>query len=243
MFLPDLHKIANVGFLDVDPNTVGKALASETMFIHGSLTGGGGTQFAASDRSTAVAAAAAQAAHSEETTTTTPTADQQSTVTRTMEASMDPGDDAASGDFSAFTAECRAECGSAVLDGEGGGLFMSTVCDHSCASEESGGGWRFGGRTCGAGDEKRYGSHCRLCYVDADEALRAERLLESQQRQAGHEGGQHVIMCDTMRPPESPNCSLKCATKLDTVRFFLVVYCAVLLLPPTTRCCQEAQSW
>ncbi|CAM9729877.1 unnamed protein product [Scytosiphon promiscuus] len=216
--------IANVGFLDVDPNTVGKALASETMFIHGSLTGGGGTQFAASDRSTAVAAAqAAQAARLDEVT---PIPEEQSSVTRTMEASSEGrGADGGGGggDFSPSTAGCKTECGSGVFDagdgdagGDAGGLFLSTVCDHSCGSEESG-GWRFGGRSCGAGDEDRYGSHCRLCYVDADEALKAERLLESQQRQAGHDGGQHVVMCDTMRPPESPNCSLKCATKLDTI--------------------------
>lgn len=40
-------KISNVGFLDVNTRTVGKAVASDTLFIHGSLTGGGGSMFKA----------------------------------------------------------------------------------------------------------------------------------------------------------------------------------------------------
>lgn len=189
------------------------------MFIHGSLTGGGGTQYV-SDHTRAVAAAAAAAAagslHSS------------GEAVRVMASSEEAG----GGGGGPSVAECRAECGGPVAiatteeggrqAGGGGngddngksGLY--TVCDHTCASILRG-GWQIGGQSCGAGDEGRYGSHCRLCYKDASEALRADRLLESRARQAGHEGGQHVIMCDTMRPPESANCSPKCATKLDTV--------------------------
>lgn len=186
------------------------------MFIHGSLTGGGGTQYVSDHtRAVAAAAAAAEAGSSHSS----------GEVVRVMTSS----EKAAGG--GSPVAECRAECGSPVAiaaTGEGGGLVggagnddngkngLYTVCDHTCASILRG-GWQIGGQSCGAGDEERYGSHCRLCYKDAGEALRADRLLESRARQAGHEGGQHVIMCDTMRPPESTNCSPKCATKLDTV--------------------------
>lgn len=40
-------QIANVGFLDVDGHAVSRAIASDTLFIHGSLTGGGGSMFRA----------------------------------------------------------------------------------------------------------------------------------------------------------------------------------------------------
>lgn len=50
-------KISNVGFMDVKAHTVKKAIASDTLFIHGSLTGGGGSMFkarASSDTSRAL---------------------------------------------------------------------------------------------------------------------------------------------------------------------------------------------
>ncbi|CAM9604376.1 unnamed protein product [Scytosiphon promiscuus] len=37
--------IANVGFQDMDHHAISKAVAKETLFIHGSLTGGGGSMF------------------------------------------------------------------------------------------------------------------------------------------------------------------------------------------------------
>ncbi|CAM9733800.1 unnamed protein product, partial [Laminaria digitata] len=40
-------QIANVGFLDVDGRAVSRAVASDTLFIHGSLTGAGGSMFQA----------------------------------------------------------------------------------------------------------------------------------------------------------------------------------------------------
>lgn len=164
------------------------------MFIHGSMSGGGGTQFV-SDHARAVAAAAAL----ERGETTTAATAESSRLSSVAPGESRPG-----------AAGCQPECGGAVREG-----VLSTVCDPVACS--SAGGWRVGGMLCGAGDEERYGMGCRQCYLDNDEALRAERLLESQARQSGHEGGQHVIMCDTMRPPQSTNCSKKCATKLDTV--------------------------
>eukprot|EP00903_Cladosiphon_okamuranus_P005533 g5510.t1 len=178
--------IANVGFLDVDQITVGNAVASDTMFIHGSLSGGGGTQFVSESAREAAAAAAESLALTG------------SSVAATT------------------AVGCRLECGSAASGGGGGGGGPSTVCDpEGCSAIQP---WRVGGKDCGAGDKERYGSDCRRCYVDIDEALEAERVLERQARQAGEETGrQHVIMCDTLRPPQSTNCSVKCATKTDTV--------------------------
>lgn len=43
--LPSPTKISNIGFMDVNAHTVGKAIESDTLFIHGSLTGGGGSMF------------------------------------------------------------------------------------------------------------------------------------------------------------------------------------------------------
>lgn len=195
-------QIANVGFLDVDPLTVGNAVASETMFIHGSLSGGGGTQFV-SERAREAAAAAAVSRGGLVSTTAAESLKLAGSSVATAAAGSQPP---------SATVGCRPECGSA---GSGGG--PSTVCDPEGCSAADGGSGRVGDGLCGAGDEERYGGHCRRCYMDADEAIEAERVLERQAGQAGQEGGQHVVMCDTLRPPQSTNCSLKCAAKVDTV--------------------------
>ena len=207
--LPSLRdqfdQIANVGFLDVDAPTIGNAVARETMFIHGSLTGGGGTQFvSAKTRATTSrvvdASEAGQAAGG---------------VTGS---SLPHSPAAAAAAVAAASADCKPACGggsAAGAAGAGGGGALYTVCDHAACSLA--GGWRARENLCGAGDEEKFGRHCRACYLDEGEALEADRLLEAQARQAGQDGGQHVIMCDTMRPPQSTDCSLKCATKSDTV--------------------------
>lgn len=200
-------QIANVGFLDVDPLTVGNAVASETMFIHGSLSGGGGSQFV-SDRARAAAAATALAKSGGKIST-------QAAESLRLTGSSVAAANTAVG--------CRPECGSSADSAGSADGRPPTVCDpvgcRSAAATEGWSGLIDGGKVCGAGDEERYGSDCRRCYVDTGEALEAERLLESQARQAGLEGGRHVIMCDTLRPPQSTNCSLKCATKVDTVSY------------------------
>ena len=107
---------------------------------------------------------------------------------------------------------CNAACGSgdaAVLP-----VGTSTVCDDTCAGESP----RFGGFGCGAGHSDTFGSMCRLCFVDVEEARRHEQSLALMR--ADLEEGQeasHVIMCDTMRPPEAAECSGKCGRKKDTV--------------------------
>ncbi|CAM9328797.1 unnamed protein product, partial [Ectocarpus sp. 12 AP-2014] len=208
--------IANVGFLDVDQEIVGNALASETMFIHGSLTGGGGTQFAsgATAENGGDAAAASEGGNSLR-------------IMASLEA-IAAGEGVGGGGPSTrlATPECRTECGSTVswdlLGGGGGGdgvIDMATVCDYATCSAATAGSadGKSGAWSCGAGDEERFGKHCRPCYFDAEEALKADRVLQNQTREAGEEQPDHVIMCDTLRPPEALTCSLKCATKKDTI--------------------------
>lgn len=190
----------------MDNRTVIDAVASHTLFIHGSRTGGGAFQFSADSQEVAgegvVAAAAADG-----------------------------------GRFLDFDQQCKQPCG--TTNPELGVVGTSTVCDHSCQSGRAGA--RFHGLLCGAGDAETYGTHCRLCYVDLAEARRAEEALRFdsrtevkehvarlkgvvviQQRQQHHT--EHVIMCDTLRPPQSADCSTKCARKVDTVstvRFYV----------------------
>ena len=107
---------------------------------------------------------------------------------------------------------CNAACGSE--DDTGLPVGISTVCDDTCAGESP----RFGGFGCGAGDSDTFGSMCRLCFVDAEEARRQEHSLAL--TRSDLKGGQeatHVIMCDTMSPPEAAECSSKCGRKKDTV--------------------------
>ena len=74
-----------------------------------------------------------------------------------------------------------------------------------------------------------YGEECRTCYTDEVKAVEAERRLrlsdlgesddgdEDRAQANGDRYGEHVIMCDTLRPPSSPDCNSKCRIKLDTV--------------------------
>lgn len=105
---------------------------------------------------------------------------------------------------------CHTACGSADTAGLPAGT--STVCDDTCDGESA----RFGGFLCGAGDSAKFGSMCRLCYTDVDEARREEQSL-ALARPAGDQEASHVIMCDTMRPPDAADCSDKCGRKEDTV--------------------------
>lgn len=106
---------------------------------------------------------------------------------------------------------CNAACG---IDVAGLPVGTSTVCDDTCDGASA----RFDGLLCGAGDSDRFGPMCRLCYVDVGEARRQEQSLALMRSDV--EGGpeaSHVIMCDTMRPPEAAECSEKCGLKKDTV--------------------------
>ena len=109
-------------------------------------------------------------------------------------------------------AACNAACGSTDTAGLPAGA--ATVCDDTCAGDSG----RFGGFLCGAGDSERFGYMCRLCYVDIEEARREEQLLALARSDVKVEQeAAHVIMCDTMRPPEAAECSDKCGRKKDTV--------------------------
>lgn len=104
---------------------------------------------------------------------------------------------------------CESPCG---IDVVGLPQGTSTVCDPSCSSYED----RFGGFLCGAGDAIKYGAMCRLCYTDIATAMEAERQIMASHGDSESEPT-HVIMCDTMRPPEAPGCSDECNIKKDTV--------------------------
>ncbi|CAM9459802.1 unnamed protein product [Scytosiphon promiscuus] len=109
-------------------------------------------------------------------------------------------------------AACSSHCGAGS---DNRGLLpagTSTVCDATCVADGAGNVGSFSGLLCGAGDPKRFGSACRLCYVDLDEAREAERRgpRKSSLTFFGAESHvqpppqqQHVVMCDTMRPPEA----------------------------------------
>lgn len=106
---------------------------------------------------------------------------------------------------------CSSACGSSAETGLLTGT--STVCDETCAVG------RFGSLLCGAGDAHKYGAMCRLCYTDLIQAHEMERSLRAIASDPHEDGGevQHVIMCDTMRPPEAAACSSKCSRKRNTV--------------------------
>ena len=202
--LPPLQ-IANVGFIDVDRSTVSDAVTRDTLFIHGSSTAGGSKKFAgavAANLAEAFAAADGQGLPSVEEV-------------------------------------CKPACRAMPLPGsqqETGGI--SHVCDPSCNQE--GKEYRFDGYLCGAGEPSLYGEGCRTCYTDEVRAVEAERRLrlddniaidsddgdEDMPQEDGDRRGEHVIMCDTMRPPSSPNCSSKCRIKLDTVSAYIQVLMA-----------------
>lgn len=105
--------------------------------------------------------------------------------------------------------QCEAACGN---DGDDGGGILpagtSTFCDPTCTAALDS---RFGGYLCGAGDSERFGATCRMCYMDVEEARKAERTLSDSD-------GLHVVMCDTQRPPAALECGDKCGIKKDTVR-------------------------
>lgn len=110
---------------------------------------------------------------------------------------------------------CKAACGLMLSSGKNEDGMLH-VCDPSCAPGDQGG--RFDGYLCGAGDSATFGEGCRTCYTDQAKAAKAEeelRLDEGPGDSARH--GRHVIMCDTLRPPSSPECSSKCSIKPDTV--------------------------
>lgn len=109
-------------------------------------------------------------------------------------------------------AMCSTACGSE--DTAGLPVGTSTVCDDTCAGKSG----RFGGFLCGAGDSERFGFMCRLCYVDEEEARKEEQSLALKRSSVeGDQEAPHVIMCDTLRPPEAADCSDKCGLKKDTV--------------------------
>ena len=140
----------------MDQDAVMKAVASDTLFIHGSLTGGGGSMFKARGAAPAV-----------------------SPALRLLGESNRPAERCKA----TCGAKSRRVPGGG---GGGGGDALpgtGTVCDRSCyAAGERGA--RFGGHLCGAGDVAGYGAHCRVCYNDLEEARAAEEALLEEERRA-----------------------------------------------------------
>ncbi|CAM9477738.1 unnamed protein product [Ectocarpus sp. 8 AP-2014] len=113
-----------------------------------------------------------------------------------------------------YSSTCMDACSSVHSPGLPAG--MSTVCDESCFSGWSPAGPRFRGHNCGAGDPSLYGSTCRSCYTDEEEALAADRSLGNASSDP-FRAGAHVIMCDTGEPPQASSCSPACRSMADTV--------------------------
>lgn len=109
---------------------------------------------------------------------------------------------------------CNSACGT-----PNEALFLhgtSTTCDRTCHAGKSGS--RFDGLFCGAGDPEKFGPSCRLCFTNAVEARKAELELRRENHTKDTFGrDRHVVMCDTLRPPEAVDCEAKCAMKTDTV--------------------------
>ncbi|CBJ30864.1 hypothetical protein Esi_0218_0031 [Ectocarpus siliculosus] len=112
------------------------------------------------------------------------------------------------------TLSCTGACGSEHSAQVRTGA--STFCDESCSTGWSPAGPRLGGHNCGAGDPSQYGSTCRLCYTNEDEALAADRTLASLSTDPSTPDA-HVVMCDTTQPPQASRCTTACQDMADTV--------------------------
>lgn len=110
---------------------------------------------------------------------------------------------------------CSSACGNQDTQGLAP-LGTSTVCDKTCAI-----GAPYDDYLCGAGNPEKFGSMCRLCYTDVDEARKVELDLQVDSVD-GNETKKHVIMCDTMQPPELDDCTDECARSEDAVRKDLI---------------------
>lgn len=157
-------QIANVGFLDVNNHTVLKAVASDTLFIHGSLTGGGGSMFNA------------------------PGAVRVASPALLLGESGQPAKRCKPSCGTLGSSALKAETGVKTTSADegtspagAGALRTSTICDRSCDADAERGP-RFGGHLCGAGNVSLYGEHCRTCYNDLEEARAAENLLAEEER-------------------------------------------------------------
>ncbi|CAB1098793.1 unnamed protein product [Ectocarpus sp. CCAP 1310/34] len=112
------------------------------------------------------------------------------------------------------SSNCTDACGSRPSSGSSAGI--STICDESCSVEWSSTGPRFGGHNCGAGNASQYGSNCRLCYTNSEEASAEESILALSSVDTSASDA-HVVMCGTRNPPSGPSCSAGCEGTIDTV--------------------------
>ncbi|CAM9442866.1 unnamed protein product [Ectocarpus sp. 4 AP-2014] len=114
-----------------------------------------------------------------------------------------------------ITGDCIGRCDLAAQKHERT-AGVSTFCDDSCSPGWSSAGPRFGGHNCGVGAASQYGSTCRLCYTNQEDALAADRSLASSSSDPLMRDA-HVVMCETGHPPPALRCSVACQNTDDTV--------------------------
>ncbi|CAM9634328.1 unnamed protein product, partial [Scytosiphon promiscuus] len=231
------HLIANIGFVDVDGRTITDAVTRDTLFIHGSSKAGGSKKFAA-----AIAAASLAEAHagldkklrknSGDNTDEDGLPVCTETCSSRSQALSGPG----------TSQVCDSSC---LAGGEQGVRFDGYLCGagdpslygescRTCYTDED----------LAREAERILRLGLSVDSVDDDAFAhnmrhqpRQQMLQQRPQENGGsgdggsgvgggsgsgsmydqEEDGRHVIMCDTMRPPTSRECSQKCSVKPDTV--------------------------
>ena len=192
-----LSQISYVGAEHVDSSSVSDAVAGNTLFIHGSRVDDGNiaSRKAASELKT-------------KRTEVPPTGRKRIRNRKSRKGRHLRFQD--EGNETAHEPDCTRSCGP---DGDTSGLpeGTSTVCDNRCGNDRAG----FSSFFCGAGNSNKYGSMCRLCFQDEDEARHVQHNLAKDESDPRHG---RVIMCYSMRPPESEGCTSDCLSKTYTVR-------------------------
>ncbi|CAM9766040.1 unnamed protein product [Scytosiphon promiscuus] len=109
--------------------------------------------------------------------------------------------------------DCTSSCASPQS-----AVGLSSFCDESCVAGWSlfSAGPRFRGHGCGAGDVSVYGRSCRTCYTNQQDALQADRDLETS-RLTSVSSAAHVVMCATGLPPPALDCSAECQESVNTI--------------------------
>lgn len=95
---------------------------------------------------------------------------------------------------------------------------VSTVCDATCLSNNPLYESRFRGYNCGVGNPSKYGEGCRRCYMNRSEALVADESMATADTSTS-QPDIHVVMCNTLKPPEAMTCSKPCDDDQDSVSY------------------------
>lgn len=144
----------------MDHKAVLKAVASDTLFIHGSINGGGGSEFHAHGSVPA-----------------------SSPALRLVGESNRPAERCTASCGAPPLAPAVAPSSETGMAAATAVAAVASVCDRSCYTGGENGA-RFGGHLCGAGDVAEFGAHCRTCFSDLEEARAAEDWLAEEERLA-----------------------------------------------------------